>query len=261
MISTFDDFFCLQWNYVFIVLPWEEHREAYAQDLAALRLTAVPLLQKDQQLFLRPILQDEVKNRGITELHQLPNCPSRCRRTPMSHADVVEVFSLRFGGRDVRSSNRSNLLWDFIEESVWSWTSPRFLWRHQGTLQLALRQLAAVPADLRDLTGLMGILHGRDQRFPENVQKMMGTINIPRMCCSAPLPCDTSDTGASLGFGLPRDVSQQHAAAWNIQSTCRSRSAHSVWLGSWCKQTMWLAGVEIIQVVLTRHFLFHELIH
>lgn len=114
MISTFDDFFCLQWNYVFIVLPWEEHREAYAQDLAALRLTAVPLLQKDQQLFLRPILQDEVKNRGITELHQLPNCPSRCRRTPMSHADVVEVFSLRFGGRDVRSSNRSNLLWDFI---------------------------------------------------------------------------------------------------------------------------------------------------
>ncbi|CAK9110700.1 unnamed protein product [Durusdinium trenchii] len=110
----------------------KEHREAYAQDLAALRLTAVPLLQKDQQLFLRPILQDEVKNRGITELHQ-------------------------------------------------------FLWRHQGTLQLALRQLAAVPADLRDLTGLMGILHGRDQRFPENVQKMMGTITSH--ACAAVHPC------------------------------------------------------------------------
>ena len=31
----------------------------------------------------------------------------------------------------------------------------QWFWRHEGTLQLALRQLAAVPADLRDLESML----------------------------------------------------------------------------------------------------------
>eukprot|EP00435_Cladocopium_sp_Y103_P034253 s610_g8.t2 len=98
----------------------KEHQEDYAQDLAALRLTAVPLPQEEQRRFLRPIMQG-VTHGGITELHQ-------------------------------------------------------FLWRHQGTLQLALRQLAAIPSTLRDLDRLL-------DAQPVPVAENQLRPNMARMMC------------------------------------------------------------------------------
>ena len=81
------------------------------------------------------------------------------------------------------------------------------------------------------------------------------------MCCSAPLPCDTSDTGHLLALGC-QEMSLSstqllgtfRALAGRGQRTqCGSAAGAS-------RQCDW-QGVEIIQVVLTRHFLFHELIH
>eukprot|EP00434_Breviolum_minutum_P022735 symbB.v1.2.020057.t1/scaffold1666.1/size183716/3 len=101
----------------------KEHQAHYAEDLAALRLTAVPLPQDQQRKFLQPIMKNRVMQGGIAELHQ-------------------------------------------------------FLWRHQGTLQLALRQLAAIPSELRNLDGLLAMAfpRGMDQLRPENMARMMSVI-------------------------------------------------------------------------------------
>ena len=87
-----------------------KHRKAYVEDLALLKLTAVPLPQKDQLRILQPILQDQAAAWRVPEVHQ-------------------------------------------------------FLWRHHGTLQAVLRQLAAVPASLRDLDTFIASMQGEEQRL------------------------------------------------------------------------------------------------
>ena len=161
----------------------QEHHEAYAEDLACLRLTAVPLPQTEQQRFLRPILKDEAK-KGITQLHM-------------------------------------------------------FLWKHQGSLQRALRQLAAVPASLRDLDGLMGLLHGA--QFPENMAKMMQMISAH--ACAAVHP--SSETLAALKVEWLRVAKRVLAAARSCLEDQEVRvvevSALSVtWRCWWCR---WILGV------------------
>ncbi|CAE7316176.1 RNF213 [Symbiodinium sp. CCMP2592] len=118
-----------------------QHRQAYVNDLAVLKLTAVPLPQSEQLRILQPIFQEQsaFEDWGVPEIHQ-------------------------------------------------------FLWCHQGTLQAVLRQLAAVPTQLRNLEGFMASMIGQERHLvTSDMTKLMHLVTDH--ACSALHPCaETLDT-------------------------------------------------------------------
>ncbi|CAE7308312.1 rnf213a, partial [Symbiodinium sp. KB8] len=114
----------------------------------------------------------------------------------------------------------------FQEQSAFEdWGVPeihQFLWCHQGSLQAVLRQLAAVPSQLRDLEGFMASMIGQERHL---VTSDMTTLMhlVTDHACSALHPCAAALNTTNTGW-LP-NARRVLAAARNALDCSSQQSA------------------------------------